>query len=77
MTRDEALLVEQAIASYRRRAPDGSIQSSPAWADLSEENRKVAFDEAAKLRRMEGALDGRGLSSTARAVLDRIRKAGR
>ena len=77
MTREEELLVEKTISSYRRRAPDGSIQPSPAWADLSADNRRAAFDEAQTLRRMEAALDRGGLSSTARAVLDRIRSSGR
>ena len=77
MTREEELLVEKAIASYRRRDAQGVIQPSPAWADLSEDNRRAAFDEAAKLRAMEAALDPRQLSSTARAVLDRIRTWGR
>jgi hypothetical protein len=77
MTREEELLVEKAISSYRRRTADGAIQPSPAWADLSAENRRVAFDEAQKLRRIEAALDRGGLSSTAKAVLDRIRSSDR
>lgn len=76
MTRDEELLVEQALSAYRRRDVDGSIQPSPAWADLSPELRREAFDEGSKLRAMERALDARGLSSTSRAVLARIRAAG-
>ena len=73
MTRDEELMLEKAIAAFRRRAPDGSVQPSPAWADLNAEQRRLAFDEAVKLRRIEAALDPNGLSSTARAVLHRIR----
>jgi hypothetical protein len=73
MTREEELLVEKTLTSYRRRDLEGNVQPSPAWADLSAENRRVAFDEAVKLRRMEAALDRRGLSSTSKAVLDRIR----
>jgi hypothetical protein len=76
MTRDEELMIEKAIAAHRRRGADGSIQPSPAWADLNAEQRQLAFDEAQKLRRLEGALDRRGLSSTAHAVLERIRLGG-
>jgi hypothetical protein len=74
MTREEELLVEKALSSYRRRDPDGAVQVSPAWADLSAENRRIAFDEALKLRKMEAALDPRGRSSTVRAILERIQK---
>ena len=35
-----------------------------------------AFELAAELRAMEAALDPEGLSTTARAVLARIRRAG-
>ena len=77
MTREEELLIEKAISSHRRRDRDGAVQISPAWADLSAENRRAAFDEALKLRKMEAALDPRGQSSTVRAVLERIRKAER
>ena len=77
MTREEELLVEKAISSYRRRDQGGAVQVSPAWADLSPENRRIAFDEALKLRKMEAALDERGRSSTVRAVLERIRRAER
>lgn len=73
MTREEALLVEKVFTAHRRRAPDGSIQPSPAWADLGEAARRDAFEEAVKLRRLESALDPKGLSTTAHAVLARIR----
>lgn len=77
MTRDEDLLVEKTLTSYRRRALDGSVQPSPAWADLSPALRLTAFDEATKLRKIERALDSGGMSSTAQAVLARIRSQGR
>lgn len=77
MTRDEALLVEQTLSAYRRRDLDGSIQPSPAWADLSPQLRREAYDEGLKLRAMERAMSPRGLTSTGEAVLARIRTSGR
>jgi hypothetical protein len=71
MTRDEELLVEKTLTSYRRRGIDGEIQPSPAWADLSPQLRETAFEETVKLRKVERAL---GMSSTVRAVLDRIHR---
>ncbi len=69
-TREE--LIEAAAGAHRARAADGSITTSSAWHDLDSAGRVEAFEVARRLRRMEAALDGQGLSSTARAVLARI-----
>jgi hypothetical protein len=53
------------------------VRSHPAWHDLDAEGRVEAHDRAATSRALESALDPEGLSSTARAVLARIRNAGR
>jgi hypothetical protein len=53
------------------------VRSHPAWHDLDAEGRVEAHDRAATSRALEAALDPQGLSSTARAVLARIRNAGR
>jgi hypothetical protein len=73
MTREDELLVEQVTTAYRRRRSDGSIASSPAWHDLDADGRRAAFDETLRQRRLEAAADPDGLSTTARAVLARIR----
>ncbi len=73
---DRELLIEQAAGAFRSRAPDGTIRPHPAWSDLDEEGRKEAFEAARRLRQMEAALDPQGLSTTAKAVLARIRKGG-
>ena len=73
MKREE--LVEAAAGAHRSLAPDGHLRSHPAWHDLDEAGRLEAFDAAAASRRIEAALDGEGLSSTARAVLARVRSA--
>ena len=77
MTREEELLIEKALTAHRRRAPDGSIVPSGAWADLDAEGRRAVFDAAQRLRAMEAAIDDKGLSSTARAVLGRLASEGR
>lgn len=75
MTRDERDLVEQALSAWRPRRRDGIIGGHPAWHDLGEEGRLAVYEETTRLRQMEAALDPEGLSSTAHAVLARIRGA--
>lgn len=71
-------LIEQAASAFRPRDPrDGRARPHPAWLDLDEAGRQAAFDEAARARRLEAALDPAGLSTTARAVLARIRGGAR
>ncbi len=62
-------LIEEVVSAFRERDPHGAFKASPAFYDLSEADRARAFDEAVVARAMESALDPRGLSSTARAVL--------
>lgn len=69
-------LIEAAAGAFRGRDPYGAIQAHPAWHDLDEAGRAEAFERARRLRAMEAALDPEGLSTTARAVLARIRGAG-
>lgn len=68
-------LVEAAAGAWRPRRPDGSPGTHPAWADLDEAGRREAFELARASRRLEAALDQRGLSSTARAVTATVRAA--
>ena len=68
-------LVEAAATAFRAEDASGALRSHPAWHDLDDRGRREAFDVAAELRLLESALDPEGLSSTARAVLARIRAA--
>jgi hypothetical protein len=68
-----AVLVEAAAAAWRPRDRDGRVRSHPAWHDLGGHERRESFEVARQLRRIEAALDPQGLSTTARAVLARIR----
>jgi hypothetical protein len=74
MTRDTELLLEQVTSAHRETGVDGAIRWHPAWHDLPEEARPDAYEATARLRRMEAALDPDGLSTTAKAVLSRIRR---
>jgi hypothetical protein len=74
---ERELLIEQVAGAWRSSDPDGGPRSHPAWHDLDASGRAEAFDLATRLRRLEAALDPRGLSTTAHAVLDRIRSSGR
>jgi hypothetical protein len=67
-------LVSATSSAYRARDAEGRIISDAAWMDLDEEGRKEAFEVTLKQRKIEAALDAQGLSSTARAVLQRIRR---
>jgi hypothetical protein len=66
-------LVEQAASSWRPIAIDGTVRAHPAWHDLDEAGRREAFALATATRKLEAALDEDGLSTTAKAVLARIR----
>ena len=74
MTPDEIeLLVEQVASAHRPPARD-ELRYHPAWHDLAAADRIRAFDRTRALRTAEAALDAEGLSTTARAVLARIRR---
>lgn len=68
-------LVEQALSAWRPRDRDGGVRSHPAWHDLDEAGRQQVYEESLRLRQLEAALDPRGQSTTAHAVLARIRGA--
>ena len=72
MTREEEeLLVEQVAGAYRPKTLD-ELRYHPAWHDLDAAARERAFDLASALRPLEAALDDDGLSTTARAVMQKI-----
>lgn len=65
-------LIERVASPWRDRSLDGTIQSAPAFHDLSERDRAFAFEQAIVSRQLEAALDPDGLSSTARSILTRF-----
>lgn len=67
-------LIEEAASAWRPRGDEG-VRPHPAWADLDAAGRRQAYELGRTQRRLEAALDAEGLSSTARAVLARIRGA--
>jgi hypothetical protein len=73
---DREALIEALAGAYRARDPHGAVTSHRAFHDLDDAGRLEAFDAAQRLRLLEAALDPQGLSTTARAVLARIRAAG-
>jgi len=70
---EEDLLIEQ-VASAWRPGTDDELRYHKAWHDLDAAARVRAFDRARALRPIEAAADPDGLSTTARAVLARIRR---
>jgi len=71
--RDRETMIEQATTAWRPRDPQDRLRFHPAWHDLDESGRRRLHEETLLQRTLEAALDPRGLSSTARAVLARIR----
>ncbi len=68
---DEELLVEEVASAYRPPSRD-ELRYHPAWHDLGEAGRLRAYELARALRKVEAGLDEEGLSSTVRAVLQKI-----
>lgn len=75
MTADEEResLIAAVMTAHRERGARGDIRSHRAFHDLDEAGRAQVFDETLRARKIESATDARGLSTTARAVLARIR----
>jgi len=67
------ILIEEAVSAYRERTSSGRILSSPAWWDLSPEDREKLLNRQIQSRIVERALSPDGMSSTVRSVLNRIR----
>jgi hypothetical protein len=69
-------LIEATTTAHRARDPfTGRARAHEAWHDLDEAGRRAAFEETLRSRALEAAIDPEGLSTTARAVLSRIRRA--
>jgi hypothetical protein len=75
MRNDRELLIERVTSAHREREPDGTLRAHAAWFDLDAAGRAEAAQEAERQRFLEAALDPEGLSTTARAVLARIKAA--
>lgn len=72
----EEILIAAVSSAHRDRDVDGNIRFHPGWFDLDDAGRRRAFEAAAQVRRLEAALDPEGRSSTAKAVMARIRRGG-
>ncbi|MBA3458541.1 MAG: hypothetical protein H0T46_01160 [Deltaproteobacteria bacterium] len=70
---DEELLVEEVAGAWRPTTGD-ELHYHKAWHDLDAAGRARAYELARALRPLEAALDPAGLSTTARAVLAKIRR---
>ena len=73
---DREALIEAATTAFRTRDSSGRILPSPAWMDLAPQDREAAFERQIAARWTERVFDDRGLSTTARVVLRRIRRLG-
>ncbi|HEX6810229.1 MAG TPA: hypothetical protein VF384_01285 [Planctomycetota bacterium] len=68
------LLIEQATTAWRPRDPEGAVAAHPAFWDLDPPGRVRLHEAIERQRLLEAALDAEGWSSTARAVIERIRR---
>ncbi|MBM4063883.1 MAG: hypothetical protein FJ265_22715 [Planctomycetes bacterium] len=73
--KDRELLIEQATTAYRPRDRAGAVVPHPAFLDLDATGRQALHGATERLRLLEAGLDPLGLSTTAHAVLARIRGA--
>jgi hypothetical protein len=71
--KQKGLLIEQATTAHRPRDPFGGLGAHPAWADLDADGRRELHFVLEQQRLLEAALEAEGLSTTAKAVLARIR----
>ncbi len=67
-------LILSVSSAHRERDAHGEIRAHRAWHDLDEAGRVEAHDETTRLRELEAIASADGLSSTARAVLARIKR---
>ncbi len=67
-----AILVEQACSAFRERDRSGRVLPSPAWLDLSPEEREQVFRLQLETREVERAAAPDGASATVHAVLARL-----
>lgn len=69
---EQATLLEATLTAYRERDAEGLPLAPPQWWDLSADDCERAAARQLQARLVESALDGRGWSSTVKAVLGRL-----
>jgi hypothetical protein len=68
-------LIEAVTSAHRTIDPfTRMVSGHPAFHDLDEEGRRVAYERTLVTRTLERALDPQGLSTTARVVVRRLRR---
>lgn len=75
--RQRDLLIEQATTAWRPHDRQRGVAAHPAFWDLDAAGRVQLHAATERQRLLESAIDPDGLSTTARAVLARIRGGGR
>ena len=76
MTRKEREeLIEAVTTAHRAIDPfTRMVRGHQAFHDLDDEGRRIAYERTLVTRTIERALDPQGLSTTARAVVGRLRR---
>jgi hypothetical protein len=72
--RERDALIEAVTTAHRAIDPfTRMVRGHEAFHDLDEDGRRLAYERTLATRVIERALDPQGLSTTARAVLARVR----
>jgi hypothetical protein len=72
MNGDDEIRIEAAITAHRESS--GEVHFHPAFHDLDAAGRERLWTATWRQRRLEQALAADGMSTTARAVLARLRR---
>lgn len=70
--RERNALIEASVTAYRERDLEGRLKPPAEWWDLAPEALDELFQRQLVTRELERAMDPRGRSATAKAVLARI-----
>jgi hypothetical protein len=73
--KEREALIEAVTTAHRTIDPfTRMVRGHQAFHDLDDEGRRIAYERTLVTRTLESALDPQGLSTTARAVVGRLRR---
>jgi hypothetical protein len=67
------ILIERVMSAHRPSDARRQLRFHPAWHDLNDAARQEAFERTLVARKLEAAADAEGLSTTAKAILAKLR----
>jgi hypothetical protein len=74
-SQEREALIEAVTTAHRTIDPfTRMVNGHPAFHDLDDEGRRIAYERTLVTRTLERALDPRGLSTTGHTVMGRLRR---